>query len=76
MVSWLSRSPHVIFQLFIPLDSVIVGYSVTVMDWQRKPDERRVLVHSRMKSRIWSFDLSAGHFSQTVVTLHLVLGFC
>lgn len=76
IVSWLSRSPHVIFQLFIPLDSVIVGYSITMMDWQRKTDKRSVLVQSRMKSRIWRFDLIAGHFSQTVAALHLVLGLC
>ena len=72
IVSWLSRSPHVVFLLFILLDSAIVGYSITVMDWQRKTDKRRVLVQSRMKSRIWSLDPSAGHFSRTVSPLPLV----
>lgn len=66
------------FSLFIPLESVVVGYSSTVMDWQRETDERKVHVQSGMKSfegwKVWSFDFSAGLFSLTVATLLLVLG--
>lgn len=54
-ISWISKSPHVIFQLFSVLDSVIVGYSIKVMDWPKKPNGRRALVQSRMKSRFGAF---------------------
>lgn len=54
-ISWISKSPHVIFQLFSLLDNVIVGYSIKVMDWPEKPNGRRALVQSRMKSGSGAF---------------------
>lgn len=68
--------------LHISLFSCLSQWIVLLWDtalrwWTGKGRLRKsVGVQSRMKSRTWSFDLSAGHFGQTVVTLHLVLGFC
>lgn len=48
IVSWISKSSQVISQTLFLLDNIIVGYSIKVMDGQRKTNGRKVLVQSRI----------------------------